>query len=154
MGVLKNFTFNRLVKWIFLWMARSFPIPGNKRYILLRCAGVKFKSRHPKKVAIYENVLFDTVAPHLITIGDNVGITAGCKILTHYIDPSQPGNKFRFGNVLIDDGAFLGVNVVVCNSVTIGKGAIVGAGSVVTKDIPPGQVWAGVPARYIKDRQA
>ena len=37
-------------------------------------------------------------------------------------------------------------------SVTIGKGAIVGAGSVVTKDIPPYQVWAGNPAKYIKDR--
>lgn len=36
--------------------------------------------------------------------------------------------------------------------VTIGKGAIIGAGSVVTKDIPPYQVWAGNPARYIKDR--
>lgn len=42
-----------------------------------------------------------------------------------------------------------GVN---CSSVTIGKGAIIGAGSVVTKDIPPYQVWAGNPARYIKDR--
>lgn len=151
--MLKYFTFNRFVKWIFLWIARSFPIPGNKRYIFLKMGGVKFKSRHPKKVAIYENVLFDTVAPHLITIGDNVGITTGCKILTHFIDPSQSGNKFRFGNVVIDNGAFLGVNTIICNSVTIGKGSIVGAGSVVTKDIPPGQVWAGVPARYIKDRQ-
>lgn len=45
------------------------------------------------------------------------------------------------------------VNVIICNSVTIGKGAIVGAGSIVTKDIPPYQVWAGNPARYIKDRE-
>ena len=48
---------------------------------------------------------------------------------------------------------FIGVNVVICNSVTIGKGAIVGAGSIVTKDIPPYQVWAGNPARYIKARE-
>lgn len=47
---------------------------------------------------------------------------------------------------------FLGMNTIICNSVTIGEGAIVGAGSIVTKDIPPYQVWAGNPARYIRDR--
>lgn len=55
---------------------------------------------------------------------------------------------FRFE---IND-VFIGVNVCICSSVTIGEGAIVGAGSVVTKNIPPYQVWAGNPARYIKDR--
>ena len=47
---------------------------------------------------------------------------------------------------------FIGLNVLICNSVTIGKRAIIGAGSVVTKDIPPYQVWAGNPARFIKER--
>ena len=50
------------------------------------------------------------------------------------------------------DNVFIGMNVIVCNSVTIGEGSIIGAGSVVTKDIPANQVWAGNPARYIKDR--
>ena len=52
----------------------------------------------------------------------------------------------------IENDVFIGVNVCICSPVTIGEGAIVGAGSVVTKDIPPYQVWAGNPARYIKDR--
>lgn len=56
------------------------------------------------------------------------------------------------GRVTIEEDAFIGCNVTICSAVTIGKGAIVGAGSVVTKDIPPYQVWAGNPARYIKDR--
>ena len=60
---------------------------------------------------------------------------------------------FRIGEVHIEDVVFRGVNVVICNSVTIGKGAIVGAGSIVTKDISPYQVWAGNPARYIKARE-
>ncbi|WP_317045012.1 LbetaH domain-containing protein [Bacteroides congonensis] len=47
---------------------------------------------------------------------------------------------------------FIGMNVIICNSVTIGEGSIIGAGSVVTKDIPANQVWAGNPARFIKDR--
>ena len=60
---------------------------------------------------------------------------------------------YRLGPVKIEEGAFIGCSVIICNAVTIEKGAIVGAGSVVTKDIPPYQVWAGNPARYIKDRK-
>ena len=90
---------------------------------------------------IYGGVGIDTVAPNKIFIGNNVAITAGTRILTHYLDPSRSGRMF------------IGVNVVICNSVTIGKGAIVGAGSIVTKDISPYQVWAGNPARYIKARE-
>ncbi|MCD8273403.1 MAG: hypothetical protein LUC96_00220 [Alistipes sp.] len=44
------------------------------------------------------------------------------------------------------------MNAIICNSVTIGRGAVVGAGAIVTKDIPPYQIWAGNPARHIKDR--
>lgn len=95
----------------------------------------------------------DVDSPDSIYIGKGVRITAGTKILTHYLDPSQPGVHFRRGEVHIEDDVFIGLNVCICcSSVTIGKGAIIGAGSVVTKDIPPYQVWAGNPARYIKDR--
>ena len=85
-------------------------------------------------------------------IGKNVAITAGARILTHYLDPAKKGRIFRIGEVHIEDDVFIGVNTIICNSVTIGKGAVIGAGSVVTKDIPPYQVWAGNPAHYIKDR--
>lgn len=72
--------------------------------------------------------------------------------MTHYLDPNQKGRIFRLGEVHIEDDVFIGLNVIICNSVTIGKGSIIGAGSVVTKDIPPYQVWAGNPARFIKER--
>lgn len=104
------------------------------------------------RAIIYSGVLIDTVAPDRVYIGNNVAITAGVKILTHYIDASKCGRIFRFGNVRIEDDVFIGVNAIICNSVTIGKGSIVGAGSVVTKDIPPYEVWAGNPARFIKKR--
>ena len=42
------------------------------------------------------------------------------------------------------------MNTVICNSITIGKNATIGAGSVVTRDISDNEVWAGVPARFIK----
>ena len=101
---------------------------------------------------IYNNVGIDTVYPECVYIGKGVRITAGVKILTHYLDPNQSGVHFRKGEVHIEDDVFIGVNTCVCNSVRIGKGAIVGAGAVVTKDIPPYQVWGGNPAHYIKDR--
>lgn len=101
---------------------------------------------------VYGGVGIDTVAPDRIYIGDHVAITSGTKILTHYLDPNQKGRIFRLGEVHIEDDVFIGLNVIICNSVTIGKGSIIGAGSVVTKDIPPYQVWAGNPARFIKER--
>ena len=101
---------------------------------------------------VYGGTLIDTVAPDKIFIGNNVAITAGTKILTHYLDPTSKG-RFRIGEVHIEDDVFIGVNVVICNSVTIGQGAIIGAGSIVTKDIPPYQVWAGNPAKFIKERE-
>lgn len=48
--------------------------------------------------------------------------------------------------------AFLGVNSVVMPGVTIGKGAVVGAGAVVTKNVPDYEIWAGVPAEKISER--
>ena len=62
------------------------------------------------------------------------------------------GIHTTYKNVIIDDFVWLGQDVTICGNVHIGEGAIVGAGSVVTKNIPPYQVWAGNPARYIKDR--
>ena len=114
----------------------------------MKLGGVNIKGR----CFIYRNVYFDSVAPELITIEKGATITQGTTILTHYLDPSQPGRHYRRGEVHIEEDAFVGCNVTICNSVTIGKGSIVGAGSVVTKDIPPYQCWAGNPAHYIKDR--
>lgn len=135
--------------WRKLWLCiAGLPMLPQHRAIILKLGGVKVKGR----ALIYGRVLIDTVAPYNVYIGNNVAITAGTKILTHYLDPSVKGRKFRIGEVHIEDDVFIGVNVIICNSVTIGKGAIIGAGSIVTKDIPPYQVWAGNPARYIKDR--
>ena len=135
--------------WRKIWLGvAKFPMLPQHRARCLKLGGVKISGRS----IIYSGVVIDTVFPDSIYIGNRVTITAGTKILTHYLDPSQSGVHFRKGEVHIEDDAFIGVNTVICNSVIIGKGAIVGAGSVVTKDIPPYQVWAGNPAHYIKDR--
>lgn len=91
---------------------------------------------------------FDTLAPERISIGNHTYITSGTRILVHYYDPTL--HDFTMGNVTIGNNVFIGLNVIICKPVTIGDGAVIGAGSVVTKDIPPHELWAGVPARFIK----
>lgn len=122
--------------WRKFWIGlTSLPMMPQHRAKVLKWGGVDIKGR----AMIYGGVGIDTVAPERIHIGNNTAITSGAKILTHYLDPSQPGRHFRIGDVNIGENVFIGVNAIVCNSVTIGDGAIIGAGSVVTKDIPPYQ---------------
>lgn len=147
-GLFRYMSIKRLKQIFFMWLANVLPLRGEHRYKLVKKGGVNIGGR----CWIYKDVYFDSVAPELITIEENVTITQGTTILTHYFDPSQPGRNFRYGEVKIEKGAFIGCNSIICNSVTIGEGSVVGAGSIVTKDIPPYQVWAGNPARYIKER--
>jgi len=56
----------------------------------------------------------------------------------------------RFGKIEIKDNCYIGVNCIILPNVTIGPNSIVGAGSVVTKNIPPGTIAAGNPAKVIK----
>jgi acetyltransferase-like isoleucine patch superfamily enzyme len=56
------------------------------------------------------------------------------------------------GDIVLEDDVWLGANVVVLDGVTIGRGAIVGAGAVVTQSIPPYAIAGGVPARVIRYR--
>ena len=144
----KYMPLKRIKQIFFMWLANALPLRGHQRWKLVKLGGVDVKG----PCWIYRNVYFDSVAPHLITIEKGVTITQDTTILTHFLDPTKKGRNYNLGRVIIEEDAFIGCNVVICNSVTIGKGAIVGAGSIVTKDIPPYQVWAGNPARYIKDR--
>ena len=144
----KGLSFKRISQIFFMWLANALPLRGHQRWKFVKKGGVNVKG----PCWIYRNVYFDSVAPHLITIEKGVTITQDTTILTHFLDPNQKGRMYNLGEVKIEEDVFIGCNVVICNAVTIGKGAIVGAGSIVTKDIPPYQVWAGNPARYIKDR--
>jgi acetyltransferase-like isoleucine patch superfamily enzyme len=91
-----------------------------------------------------------------ITIGDDVIIapatfvTASDYGLIEGIVPALQPKTER--DVVIGAGAWIGANAVVVAGVTIGAGAIVGAGSVVTHDLPPNMICAGVPAKPIKPR--
>jgi len=83
-----------------------------------------------------------------IIIGNNVTISGKTIILSHDGSDVVTG-KIHKGVTTIKDGAFIGLNAIVLTGVTIGSNAVVGAGSVVTKDIPNREIWAGNPAKKI-----
>jgi len=63
----------------------------------------------------------------------------------------KPSQNINTAPIIIEDDVFIGANSIILKGVRIGKGAVVGAGSVVTKNIPDGEVWAGNPAKKIKN---
>ena len=85
----------------------------------------------------------------LISIGNNVTFSTRVHLLAHDASTKKYINYSKVGKINIEDGCFLGANVTVLPNVNIGKGSIIGAGSVVTKDIPELEVWAGIPAKRI-----
>jgi maltose O-acetyltransferase len=94
------------------------------------------------------------VAP--ITIGDDVLIGPNVQLLTpsHPIDPERRRNKLESAApITIRDNVWLGGGVIVLGGVTIGENSIIGAGAVVTKDIPANVVAVGNPARVIRELQ-
>lgn len=93
--------------------------------------------------------------PFLIFIGDHVEITTDVTFITHdgatWVMRENPQFKdvIRFGKIVINDNVFIGHGVTILPNVEIGCNVIIGAGSVVTSDIPSNCVFAGVPARFI-----
>lgn len=94
-----------------------------------------------------------------IRIGRRVLFGAGVQVLAEdheFQDPDQPitAQGVRRRGITIEDDAWIGNSAIVLDGVTIGKGAVVGAGSVVTRDVPAGAIAAGNPARVIRTRAA
>ena len=98
--------------------------------------------------------------PYLITLGDFVRISNDVLFITH-----DGGNwSFRhqepylgvnhFGKIVIDEYTFIGARAIILPGVHIGKHCVIGAGSVVVKDVPDYSVVAGVPSKIISDTQA
>jgi len=92
-----------------------------------------------------------------IYIGKNVMIGGGCKIydtdfhsliLEKRLAPND--SEIKTSPIEIQSGAFIGAHSIILKGVTIGKNSVIGAGSVVTRNIPPNEIWAGNPVKFIR----
>jgi acetyltransferase-like isoleucine patch superfamily enzyme len=92
-----------------------------------------------------------------VTIGARCLLGSGVLIFDTDFHALSPGDRRRHDNstvlsqpTVIEDEVFIGANSIVTKGVRIGRGAVIGAGSVVTNDVPPGCVAAGNPARVLR----
>jgi len=91
--------------------------------------------------------------PYLVRLGDNCSIAAGVRFITHdggiWALRKKHPKLDSFGVIDIKDNCIIGMNTIILPGVTIGPDCVVGAGAVVARDIPPGTVAAGVPAKVL-----
>lgn len=128
----------------------SNPIGGDTKTILF--AKGNGKIRIGDGCGISNATLF---ACESITLGKQIQVGGGTRIYDtdfHWLDfekrINEKGGKNR--PVTIKNGAFIGTNCIILKGVTIGEKSVIGAGSVVTKSVPDGEIWAGNPAKFIR----
>ncbi|MGZ4551377.1 MAG: acyltransferase [Blastococcus sp.] len=153
---------------VFGYLAGHALTPQRLRIRLLRAAGVSIE-RHLEVLSglrvtgegdlvigdcsfINHDCLIDTAGG--VTLGRNVALANRVALLTSGHDLGDP--RARAGTrvlrpIAVGDGAWLGAGVTVLGGVTVGEGAVVAAGSLVRADVPSHTLWAGVPARFVRD---
>ena len=129
-----NYPLRGLVNRLFQLLARILPGAESIRVVLHRLRGVKIG----RNVWISQDVVLETEHPQLITIEDRVFIGIRTTVIAHMRELRQ--------GVKIEQDAFIGPGVIILANVTIGHGAVVTAGSVVTRPVPPMTVVQGNPA--------
>lgn len=147
---------------------RYFTLAGKLRFQLLRNGWqrAEYLRKHNSLAAIGSNVYYYSRIfpsdPKLLKLGNNVVICTEVRFLGHdRIDIILNGlfkhelenigenySKF-YEPIEVGNNVFIGSDTVILPGVQIGDNTIIGAGAVVTKDLPPGKVWGGVPARCI-----
>jgi acetyltransferase-like isoleucine patch superfamily enzyme len=139
-------------RWLHV-LARYAPLPPAARVALHRRRGVNVG----KRVFIGTEVFIDDAVPSSVSLEDDVTVIAQTTILGHTYYPRH------FHRLLGDEatraelrttirrGAYLGLRSTILAGVTVGEFAIVGAGSVVTGDVAPFTMVAGVPARVVRE---
>jgi len=138
----------RIRRWVYLWFGVKI---GRDTVVYNSC-----ELREPRRITIGN---FSSIGDHCIldgrgglTIGDSVNFSTGVWIWTMQHKINDPDFEVETAPVVIEDFAWLSCRTVILPGVRIGKGAVVAAGAVVTKDVEPYAIVAGVPAKKIGER--
>ncbi|MFN8392275.1 MAG: acyltransferase [Bdellovibrionota bacterium] len=102
-----------------------------------------------KNVYLNDGFFLDPSHCHLITIEDQVVFGPSVRVFAHDASSLKVIGKTRVGLVHLRKNCFIGGGTTILPGVTVGENSIVGAGAVVTADIPDGELWAGAPARRL-----
>jgi acetyltransferase-like isoleucine patch superfamily enzyme len=130
----------RLISTVLHRIAMVCPGGGSIRPRLHRWRGASIGANVWMGLYVY----VDDLHPEALTIGDNCTIGIRTSILTHfYRGPRQPASN---GRVTIGRDVFVGPHCVILPNVTIGEGAVIQAGSVVTRSVPPHALWGPAPS--------
>ena len=103
---------------------------------------------------VYANFNLTVVDDVEIIVGNNVMFAPNCTLTTtnHPICPELRRNGYQYcKKIFVSDNVWIGSNVVVLPGVTIGENSVIGAGSIVTKNIPANVVAMGVPCRVVRE---
>lgn len=147
--VKREFPLKRIFSIILMRLAKGLPLNKFQKAKLFRLAGVNIEKGDVR----VGNVSFDTIHPERISVGRGTAIADGCILVTHIYDVfNMNEHAYHLGEIKIGRNCYIGSNTIITKSVTIGDGAIIGAGSVINKDIPPYTIYAGVPAKFIRNR--
>lgn len=123
-------------------------------------ANVEFRGAQNSKICINDGTTINrnTLIIGQVTIGKNCSIAPNCVIAgSNHIfkEVHLPINKqgLSFKGITIEDNVWIGAGVIVVDGVTIGEGCVIGAASVITKNIPPYSVVVGNPYKIIRQRK-
>ena len=154
-----NYCLNYIIAYIPIWQIRR---------IFYRLLGMHIKKNtkidmgqtiiYPHKISIgcdthiNRNCILD--GRGVLIIGNNVSISCRVNLITGTHDINSINFNYVQKSIIIDDDVWIGINSTILTGVHIGKGAIVAAGAVVTKDVPPYTIYAGIPAKKIGVRNS
>ncbi len=131
------------MKWLITILGTLLWQVKRVRYALRLAAYRRLGATIGRRVRLYGHI--DGVNPHQVTIGDNTVLGLGARVIAH--GPIRGPQPVRIGR-----NCFIGYGALILPGVTVGDDCIIGAGAVVTRDVPPGSVAAGNPARVLRPR--
>ena len=113
------------------------------------------------------NICANVLIENEVVIGNNVTVKSGVQLwdgvtlednvfvgpnvtFTNDLFPRSKNPDWKLSKTVVKKGASIGANATIICGITIGEGAMIGAGSLVTKDVPAGEIWVGNPAKFLR----